>query len=76
MSAVLMDTHALIWFANGDAISRPALDAILAGIHVRTWADPIYFPCPSTCSAQLLAPLTPLRKGSTARAQAGDVKPS
>jgi PIN domain nuclease of toxin-antitoxin system len=30
MSAILMDTHALIWFANGDAMARPALDAILA----------------------------------------------
>jgi PIN domain nuclease of toxin-antitoxin system len=28
MSAVLLDTHALIWFANGDPISRVALDAI------------------------------------------------
>lgn len=25
-----MDTNALIWFANGDAIARPALDVIAA----------------------------------------------
>ena len=28
MSGILMDTHALIWFASGEPISRPALEAI------------------------------------------------
>ena len=30
-----MDTNALIWFVNGDAISRPALDAIAAAQELR-----------------------------------------
>jgi PIN domain nuclease of toxin-antitoxin system len=42
MSGVLMDTNALIWFVNGDPISRPALDAIAAAQAVkRVYVSPI-----------------------------------
>lgn len=42
MSGVLMDTNALIWFVNGDPISRPALDAIaVAQTSRRIYVSPI-----------------------------------